>query len=811
MENRSMLHIRQKWISILLFAVYSASTHAQGNWQQILPPGPTSNQMIGLFFIDEITGWSVGEYGTILKTTDGAESWRIIEVPWLNKLLDVYFPTAATGFVVGQNGLILKSVDGGESWIKIDIRYTNNLHRVVFRNTTQGWVIGEKGLILYTSDGGESWQQQTSQSREDLKGIAVVDDSTLVITGKNRTLLLTHNDGQIWQANEPAGLNEQSSYDFNDVYFIDENRGWIGGSETITDWHIKAILFKTTDGGRSWNEIIIKDARYQDKTVGRGGIFQSIVQVYFYDDVRGICTQTASEGYSGEALVLWGPFSSRDGGASWYCEMPGRMEMFSALTRFFVLSPNRIIRVGYRGEFIHSDDGGQTWKFPNTNARGFDGFRFRGAGKVLAFRYDEQSGFCNWVSLDRGCTWKTFVPKVYDYAGNGTDRPQFSSLGFSMKGSFWKIGYESSTKTYNLYESHDDGNTWYWVEDSLSSPEPYRYFLNPDTVISYKLDVQESGLTSWVAGLIFYYSHDGSRSYRKLNIPGIWNELTPVDVAYPSINSHFFINGLIGYLAGSDGNILKTVDGGQSWKNVNSGVSDDLLDVQFLDKNTGFAVGKFGRILKTEDGGESWRKTNSGTQEAIYTIAFKNNLEGWVGTESGLRYTINGGETWQAVPLRYQHGPVCYINFDPQGNFYASRNYVTEDEGFWRLWKLDPPWESFDYEYLLYLPASDAGVRAPIPRSSPVTLQLEQNYPNPFNANTTICYHLGQSGKITLEIYNLQGQLLRTLVQGQQQTGPQMERWDGRTDNGSAASSGVYLYKLQTEDMVKSKKMILLR
>lgn len=163
----------------------------QGKWELMLPPGPTSNQLVSLDFVDGTTGWAVGEYGTILKTTDAGLNWRIIEIPWLNYLLDVYFPTGSVGFAVGRIGQIIKTTDGGETWAKQSITYSNNLHRVRFRDENTGWIIGEKGLILHTGNGGANWQQQTSPSREDLNGIAIIDSSTLCIAGNNSTILYT--------------------------------------------------------------------------------------------------------------------------------------------------------------------------------------------------------------------------------------------------------------------------------------------------------------------------------------------------------------------------------------------------------------------------------------------------------------------------------------------------------------------------------------------------------------------------------------------------------------------------------------------
>ncbi|KPL08324.1 hypothetical protein AMJ86_01040 [bacterium SM23_57] len=91
------------------------------------------------------------------------------------------------------------------------------------------------------------------------------------------------------------------------------------------------------------------------------------------------------------------------------------------------------------------------------------------------------------------------------------------------------------------------------------------------------------------------------------------------------------------------------------------------------------------------------------------------------------------------------------------------------------------------------------------------TFMLEQNCPNPFNPKTTIRYQLARPVEVTLEIYNLCGQKVRTLVRGKQSVGHHTAVWDGSTDVGRNASSGLYLYRLQAGDFVQTRKMMLIR
>ena len=96
---------------------------------------------------------------------------------------------------------------------------------------------------------------------------------------------------------------------------------------------------------------------------------------------------------------------------------------------------------------------------------------------------------------------------------------------------------------------------------------------------------------------------------------------------------------------------------------------------------------------------------------------------------------------------------------------------------------------------------------AAIPRA----YELLQNYPNPFNPRTTIAYDMMEKGFVTIKLYNVAGQLVRTLVSGIKEPGSYAVIWDGRNDRGIKLASGVYYYDMETRDFRKSKKMVLLR
>jgi len=93
----------------------------------------------------------------------------------------------------------------------------------------------------------------------------------------------------------------------------------------------------------------------------------------------------------------------------------------------------------------------------------------------------------------------------------------------------------------------------------------------------------------------------------------------------------------------------------------------------------------------------------------------------------------------------------------------------------------------------------------------PQTFALAQNYPNPFNPTTVINYAIPQNAVVTLAIYNMLGQKIKTLVSEQKNAGTYTVQWNGENDFGQKVSSGAYLYRINAGSFVKSMKMILLK
>jgi hypothetical protein len=93
----------------------------------------------------------------------------------------------------------------------------------------------------------------------------------------------------------------------------------------------------------------------------------------------------------------------------------------------------------------------------------------------------------------------------------------------------------------------------------------------------------------------------------------------------------------------------------------------------------------------------------------------------------------------------------------------------------------------------------------------PETFNLAQNYPNPFNPATTITYSVPERSHVTVDVFNVLGQRVRTLIDREQAAGSYTVTWDGADDRGTALATGVYLYRFRAGDYIETRKMLLMK
>lgn len=111
--------------------------------------------------------------------------------------------------------------------------------------------------------------------------------------------------------------------------------------------------------------------------------------------------------------------------------------------------------------------------------------------------------------------------------------------------------------------------------------------------------------------------------------------------------------------------------------------------------------------------------------------------------------------------------------------------------------------------------ANNVDIRLPVQEFDgpilPETYAMSQNTPNPFNPSTSIDFALPTAAKTKIEVFNILGQKVKTLVDEYLTAGNKRVEWDGTDDRGSAVASGIYLYKMTANDFTQTKKMMLMK
>ncbi|MDZ7764852.1 MAG: T9SS type A sorting domain-containing protein [Melioribacteraceae bacterium] len=170
------------------------------------------------------------------------------------------------------------------------------------------------------------------------------------------------------------------------------------------------------------------------------------------------------------------------------------------------------------------------------------------------------------------------------------------------------------------------------------------------------------------------------------------------------------------------------------------------------------------------------------------------------------------------------------MNVNIIGNFDVAQRTTSgifQDTGWWYDYFSGDSIEVTDVNMTLTLDAGEFRIytteKLPTPEGDilsdvqdiedtlPTKYSLSQNYPNPFNPSTTIKFTIPQSGFVSLKVYNILGQEVKTLLSKEINTGAYSVDWNGTNNYGDQLSSGVYFYRIEAGDFIESKKMLFIK
>ncbi|MBS1494511.1 MAG: T9SS type A sorting domain-containing protein [Bacteroidetes bacterium] len=375
---------------------------------------------------------------------------------------------------------------------------------------------------------------------------------------------------------------------------------------------------------------------------------------------------------------------------------------------------------------------------------------------------------------------------------------------------------------HHIFKTTNGGKSWSDQSDSSS--------------IYYRCIGFADSLNGWIGML----SRDNVPIIRTTNGGANWfpSLVTPItdtnNVCGLSVINKNIVYGCGRYCGPS--RFYKTTNGGVNWtvKDM-SQYATGLVDIHFFSADSGFVVGGTGGIwpdmnavvLFTSDGGETWveRHRTVRSQEWGWKISFPTrntayiSLESWISDNQFLK-TTNGGVNWIEKPFvsGYNQEGIGFINENTGWLGGGPMTYKTTNGGDnWFADNIGARMNRFRFindtlgyavgqKILKFSRDSTTGINV-ISNEIPAKFYLEQNYPNPFNPGTKIRFEVASpTADMRLEVYNSLGQLVETLVDKILRTGTYEVEF-------SAANhpSGIYYYRLITNNYAEVKKMILVK
>lgn len=322
------------WLSITSFSqVFQEQTS-----------GTTSN-LRHVHFVSSLTGWAVGENGTVIKTTNGGANWFSQNINSPSEIvIGCFFTDSLTGWVGGSS--VYKTTDGGSTWATQVGCY--GITKFYFLNSQTGWAVGGSdgstnniGEIYKTTNGGITWSlisDNTSWTR--FYGVQFTDENNgWAYAEKNGLLVRTTNGGTSWQT-----LLNNSTNLIRGIYFKDSNNGWyVGRSNT------SGLSMKTNDGGLNWNNIA-------------GNIQFQLSNVFFTDNNTGWASSSSQAGR--------GIRKTTDGGVTWNLDYINSNGLNS--NSIYFVNPTTGWAVGEGGSIVKINVNGWPSEISNSDIKNKD-------------------------------------------------------------------------------------------------------------------------------------------------------------------------------------------------------------------------------------------------------------------------------------------------------------------------------------------------------------------------------------------------------------------------------------------------------
>ncbi len=711
---------------------------------------------------------------------------------------------------------IWKSADSGVSWTEInngiptvpDTAYRNSTwvgrfpypwtFRIHPTRPDELWAFFSNRPIYRSDDAGASWYSTADDFPSGFIPHFVffyrTDPDTLFIGGEGG-LYRSDDGGQNWTLVESAPNGEGSSIGMMCADPLHSLHLFMGVDQT-PDFSFTGILMESWDGGRTWDDLYP---------------WLTFLSLEFDPSDTNRFWAMAFDGY--QYLNLW---ESDDRGASW---TPSTLPQEG--NPGGVIAVNSAIWIVISDSFYRTHDGGETWEpFAESHPPGMFGFKVNPLNPLSWYMF---TVYGLYHTSDDGATWEA-LPDI------GMDATSFSCI----------VPHPiNPNRIYaggvtGLFRSDDGGDNWQRIEgasaeavaidpshpDTLYSGGTYHHMEIDPLILKRSFD----GGNSWKQLVeadsgsmgsmtvdprhsnIIYFGDAIGHLYQSVDYGVTWS---PVDQTFPrqpivDLQFHPYLDGYL-YLA-SQG-VYRSKDDGQNWERI---VLDNDIGTRVyaldIDKRSGSIyavtrtyVGTVYKLFISHDDGDSFEEIDvplvpdsllsGGNHHRILDVvvnpANSDNLV--IVTSFGLMESQDGGATWSWVEESPPEAKTVVSSLDGTILCVGTLNH-----GIWSSSQL--------------LGVHDPSTGIPLPKQ----FDLVSVYPNPFNSSTNVRLLLSTPGEVCLHVYNIQGQLVRSIRTGMLGTGQHRIVWDGMSASGPVAS-GVYILSIHTPPNMINQRITLIR
>jgi photosystem II stability/assembly factor-like uncharacterized protein len=250
-----------KKIIVLILAIASGAKSGYSQWSQIYA---SVGGIKSAYFLNSDTGFVAGANNVIAKTTDGGTTWTTVHSS-IHEFQDICFPAVDTGFAAGTSGDFYRSTDEGNTWVPMVIPGGYTFYGMDFVSHNTGFLCGQlSGAgIMKTTDAGSTWSTFQIGGSTEFSAIDMVSPMTGFATGFDFSsakglFAKTLDGGTTWDV-DTLVLPTYQLYLFG-IHFLDDNTGFLTGHTIDGSSVTSAVVYKTTDGGATWNHTFLPTA-----------------------------------------------------------------------------------------------------------------------------------------------------------------------------------------------------------------------------------------------------------------------------------------------------------------------------------------------------------------------------------------------------------------------------------------------------------------------------------------------------------------------------------------------------------------------